>query len=84
MNVYLNDRQRELIDSLRAKDAGKNARAFDNLDKGDVSPSDIDSLCIAINDVFMLEGILPNFEPNEYGVELEELLNVINRPRLKS
>lgn len=46
--------------------------------------SDIGALCDVINAEFMMEGILPNFEPNEYGLELEKLLDVINRPRLCS
>jgi len=83
MNVYLTDRQRKIIVSLRTKDAGKNVAAFDNLEKGEVSLPEIGVLCNAINDEFMMEGIQPNFEPNEYGLELEGLLDVINGPRLK-
>jgi hypothetical protein len=29
-----------------------------------------------------MHGLLPNYEPNEYGLELEALLNIVNRPRL--
>lgn len=42
--------------------------------------SEIDALCGLINVEFMMEGILPTFEPNEYGLELEKLLDLINRP----
>jgi hypothetical protein len=84
MKVSFTDRQRTLIHSLRARDAGANAIAFDNLEKGELNFSDIEVLCDIINSEFMTEGILPNFEPNKYGLELEGLLDVLNRPRLKS
>ncbi|MBI0328734.1 hypothetical protein [Burkholderia plantarii] len=82
MTMVLTDRQKEIISSLRVKDAGKSAAAFDSLERGGMTFSEIDALCGLINAEFMMEGILPNFEPNEYGLELERLLDVINRPRL--
>jgi hypothetical protein len=84
MKLTLTDRQRKIISILSVKDAGKNAAAFDNLEKGEVTFSEIDALCGLINAEFMMEGILPTFEPNEYGLELESLLDLINRPRLSS
>jgi hypothetical protein len=82
MKLALTDRQKEIVNSLRVKDAGKNAAAFDNLEKGRMTFSEIDALCGLINGELMMEGILPTFEPNEYGLELESLLDLINRPRL--
>ena len=35
-----------------------------------------------VGNAAVLKGILPSFEPNQYGLELENLLDVINRPRL--
>jgi len=35
-----------------------------------------------INDEYLLEGVGKNYVPNSYGIELEELLDVINRPRI--
>ncbi|RQR43494.1 hypothetical protein DIE20_11565 [Burkholderia sp. Bp9131] len=84
MKVTLTDRQKEIVRDLRLKDAGKNVLAFDSLESGEVSLSEIDLLCGLVNGEYMMEGILPNFEPNEYGVELEALLDVINRQRLNS
>ena len=46
--------------------------------------AEIDVICGLINAEFMMEGILPTFEPNEYGLELEGLLDLINRPRLST
>jgi hypothetical protein len=84
MKLALTDRQSEIVSSLRFKDGGRNAAAFDNLEKGEMTFSEIDVLCGLINAEFMMEGILPNFEPNEYGLELEGLLDLINMPRLNS
>jgi len=84
MKPTLTDRQKEIVSDLRAKDAGKNTAAFDSLEKEEMTFSEIDVLCGLINAEFMMEGILPTFEPNEYGLELESLLDLINRPRLSS
>lgn len=84
MKILLTDRQKEILSRLRVSDAGRNSTAFDHLERGEMDSSDIGALCDVINAEFMMEGILPNFEPNEYGLELEKLLDVINRPRLCS
>jgi len=84
MKLVLTDRQKEILSNLRIKDAGKNAVIFDGLEKRELIFSEIDALCNLINAEFMMEGILPTFEPNEYGLELERLLDLINKPRLSS
>ena len=53
------------------------------LENGRVTVADIGELCTLINNEFLMEGILPNFEPNAYGLELEALLDVVNRPRIR-
>lgn len=84
MKLTLTERQKEIVSSLRVKDEGKNSAAFDGLERGEMTFSEIDALCGLINAEFMMEGILPTFEPNEYGLELEKLLDLINRPRLST
>jgi hypothetical protein len=84
MNILLTDRQKEIINRLRLNDAGENSIAFDNLESGQMNVENIETLCGVINAEFMMEGILPNFEPNAYGIELENLLDIINRPRVGS
>jgi hypothetical protein len=39
-------------------------------------------LCDLISNEFMLNGIQESFEPNDYGKELERLLDAVNRGRL--
>ncbi len=41
-----------------------------------------DELCELISNEFMMSGIEESFEPNEYGRELEKLLDSVNRGRL--
>ena len=84
MNISLTEREKEIINKLRVNDAGANAIAFKNLESGQMSIENIATLCSLINAEFMMEGISPNFEPNAYGIELENLLDVINRPRTGS
>ena len=72
------------MNRLRVKDAGVNGVAFENLESGQMSTENIKALCGLINAEFMMEGILPSFEPNAYGIELENLLDAINRPRVGS
>jgi hypothetical protein len=84
MSLALTNRQIEIVSNLRIKDAGKNTAAFDSLNAGEMTFFEIDAICGLINAEFMMEGILPTFEPNEYGLELERLLDLINRPRLST
>ena len=41
------------------------------LENGRLTMTDIEALCTLINEDFIMEGILPSFEPNAYGRELE-------------
>jgi hypothetical protein len=47
-----------------------------------ISPLEIDELCELISNEFMMNGIEESFEPNEYGRELENLLDSVNTGRL--
>jgi hypothetical protein len=42
----------------------------------------IDQLCEWINDEFMMHGLAEDDRPNEYGFQLERLLDAVNRQRL--
>lgn len=47
-----------------------------------ISPYEIDELCELISNEFMMNGIQESYEPNDYGRELEKLLDAVNRGRL--
>lgn len=84
MKIDLSTRQKELLRVLETSCDVADRPMFAKLERGEVDPDDIDRLCQAVNNEYMLSGLLPTFEPNGYGLELEELLDAINRPRLSS
>lgn len=83
MKIELTDRQKTIVKSLRLKGSQETQRMLGDLENGKLTMADIETLCTLINEEFMMEGILPSFEPNAYGLELEALLDVVNRPRIR-
>ena len=45
------------------------------------SSSEVDELCELISNEFLMNGVKESFEPNSYGLELELLLDAVNRGR---
>lgn len=43
--------------------------------------SEVDELCELISNEFLINGIEGSFEPNGYGLELELLLDAVNKGR---
>lgn len=82
MNKILTERQRELVRFLCSSGDGTNAYLGQKAIEGTLSSSEIDMLCELISNEMMMNGIEETFEPNEYGGELELLLDAINGPRL--
>ena len=79
---HLTERQVEILRCLRDKAPSLSKRLFDDVLSGKLPKSDIEAVCQMINDEYLMKGIEENYSPNEYGRELEELLNVVNRPCL--
>jgi hypothetical protein len=73
-----------IVNSLRLKSAEEFQNMLGELEKGQMTVADIEELCTLLNAEFMMEGILPSFEPNVYGRELEALLDVVNSARIRS
>jgi hypothetical protein len=84
MNILLTERQRALVKVVCSSKNGTKAQLADGALEGTLSPNEIDTLCELISDEMMMNGIEETFEPNEYGRELEALLDAINAPRLHS
>lgn len=53
----------------------------DKLIDESLSSSEVNELCELISNEFMMSGIREDFEPNSYGIELEILLDAVNRYR---
>ncbi len=80
MTTSLSDRQKEIIERLF-----RDGSAQDVIQKvlnEELSFSEIENVINVIHREFSLHGLLPNYEPNEYGRKLEALLDIVNRPRL--
>lgn len=83
MKIDLTLRQMQIVESIKSKSELKDQIMLDKLLKEEIDFNDIESLCLIINGEFLMEGILPSFEPTPYGVELEGLLDSVNRVRIK-
>jgi hypothetical protein len=82
MTTNLTKRQEELIEYLCTLGDGVNAELCKRAKAGQLSHEDVGKLCEIISDELMLKGIEKSFEPNDYGLELENLLDDVNRERL--
>ncbi|WP_332856472.1 hypothetical protein [Duganella sp. S19_KUP01_CR8] len=83
MKIDLTLRQIQIVESLKSKSELTDQIMLDKLLTEEVDFNDIENLCLIINGEFLMEGILPSFEPNPYGLELEGLLDSVNRARIQ-
>jgi hypothetical protein len=79
---HLTERQIEILKILREKADQENKHLLDRAIRGSLPVSDTEAVCQIINDEFLMKGIKEDYTPNEYGRELESLLDLINRPRI--
>ncbi len=80
--INLTVRQCEIMRSLGDRLPPVERQHVDRLLDANVDLDEIDALCRIINDEYLMEGIEEDYRPNEYGQELQTLLNVVNMPRL--
>lgn len=84
MNNLLNPSQQNLIVSLcNDSDASTQSLAEKTI-VGILTSNEVEVLCSLISNEFMLNGITESFEPNDYGKELEELLDAVNKIRVNN
>jgi len=83
MKIELTERQKTIVNSLRLKGKEAFQSMLCDLKDGQLAMADIEVLCTLINDEFMMEGLLPSYEPNVYGRELEALLDLVNTARIR-
>lgn len=76
------DRQIEILQSLREKATEQKKVLLDQTLDQTLPVGDIETVCQLINDEYLMKGINPDYRPNDYGRELERLLDEVNRPRL--
>lgn len=81
MGKMLTDRQKAiLIEVFKERDA---ARWIAAIQDESLDFSQIEEACDLLSGEFVSKGTDENSEATHYGLEVEELLNIINRPRLK-
>jgi hypothetical protein len=80
--VSLTDRQIAILKSLRVSRHGNDANLLEGGINGKLATNDIQRVCEIINDEYLMKGIEENYSPNEYGRDLNNLLNKVNAPRL--
>ena len=81
MSSLLTSAQLQLLFALCFM-AGEHQLALaEKLLNSSLSSSEVDELCEFISNEFLINGIEENFEPNGYGLELELLLDAVNRGR---
>lgn len=83
MNIEITERQAVILKFLLLNGSAEFQNRLGELGNGRLSMANIEELCTLINDEFMTEGILPSFEPNAYGLELEALLDAVNIARIR-
>jgi hypothetical protein len=78
----LTKRQIEILESLQRGGSEHKKELLSRALREELPRADIEAVCQLINDEFLMRGINPDYSPNEYGRELEQLLDAVNRPRL--
>ena len=79
----LTERQLEILQHIRDKAVGNKRQLLEHVLDNSHAKNDIEAVCKIINDEFLMHGILDEkYNPNEYGRELEGLLDIVNKPRL--
>lgn len=81
MNGSLTDRQIQVIKRITSS-SGQYSGLLGHAMAGTLSHDEVETLCELISNEMMMSGIEESFEPNEYGRELEALLDFVNRQRL--
>lgn len=82
MNLFLTGEQAKLLMDI-CRSAGRHSLCIaEKLMNSSISSNETDELCELISNEFLLNGIQEDFEPNDYGEKLEELLDAVNKWRL--
>jgi len=84
MSGHLTLEQQGIIRSIINNASPENIDLIEKATNGTLSTDEIDEMCDLISKEFMMNGINEDFEPNNYGRALEDILDIVNRKRLQS
>ena len=79
MSCTLTNAQLQLLVMLCSLGGDAQLALAEKLLHDSLASSEIDELCELISNEFLMSGIEENFEPNSYELELELLLDAVNR-----
>ena len=82
MKAQLSSRQLEKLREL-CLTFGADLSLIAKAQLGTATSDEVDILCEVINDDFLVKGIDDDFEANDYGKEMELLLDAVNTVRLR-
>jgi hypothetical protein len=81
MASNLSNRQEEILAKLYGKASAPSLGQ--RISTEQLPAAEIENVSLRINEEFLMHGLGPCYEPNDYGLELDALLELVNRPRLR-
>lgn len=81
MATNLSNRQEEIIAKLYGTASAPSL--VQRILTEQLAVAEIEDVSLRINEEFLTHGLGLDYEPNEYGLELDALLEIVNRPRLR-
>lgn len=82
MSSFLTSAQWQLLFSLCCMAGALKLTLAEKMFLNDsLSSGEVDELCELISNEFLMNGVEESFESNSYGIELELLLDAVNRGR---
>jgi hypothetical protein len=82
MENLLNDREKSLLRGVLHQYAGDRQDLLEAVETNSFSREERSEVCRLISKEFVRIGLGPDDEPNAVGLELESLLDAVNRPNL--
>ena len=79
---YFTNRQIEILKNLEKEVDPQDMYLLTQAIEGLLPKNDIEAVCQIINNEYLMRGINESYSPNDYGKELESLIDIINRPRI--
>ena len=81
MKQKLTNRQIEIVKKVFL---GDNFNSFIiRIERNELHLQEIEEACLVLNKEFLMNGIDEEFEATSYGKEIEDVIDIINRPRLR-
>lgn len=84
MGIQLNERQVSLLSNVLSSSGNSDQKVLDCLTNNLLAPTERHKILELVEQELTANGFGPDSEPTSYGLELEALIDVLNRPNIKS